>query len=252
MPAASFKVTELFGFPVILDDKTTVLNYVMALLNAAEVLPAQQAVTLNPEMLMQGEQNPELGSVLKQADIVIPDGAGLVWALRKQGLKVKRLPGIEFAEALLELAVQHQWPVALLGASPDVNEATVSQLQQRFKSQQLPKLPVVYAQHGFFDKAQSDEIAQACANTKPKLVFVALGVPGQELWIKKYRHLFKNAILMGVGGSFDVWSGTKQRAPEIFLKTHTEWLYRITSEPWRIKRVCKTLPQFALRVLFSA
>jgi N-acetylglucosaminyldiphosphoundecaprenol N-acetyl-beta-D-mannosaminyltransferase len=138
--------------------------------------------------------------------------------------------------------------VALLGAQPDVNEAAVKNLKQTY-----PGLTIVYAHHGFFASAEERaQIAQACADARPNYVFVALGVPHQERWIQEFKAIFQEpTVFVGVGGSFDIWSGLKQRAHPLFLKWHLEWLYRITSEPFRIKRVYKTLPTFALKVLFQ-
>jgi len=237
------KTTTLFDFPVLLNTKTEILKAISDFIQSRSD-ETRHIVTLNPEMLMQGEQLPAFGQILKKADWVIPDGAGVVWALRKKGIDVDRLPGIELAEALLFEAEEQRWPVALIGASPEVCQSAVAQILTQF-----PHLDIHYSHHGYFNDEESPAIAEACAEMRPALVFVALGVPRQEEWINTYRHLFEGTVLMGVGGSFDVWSGLKKRAPAFFLNTHTEWLYRITSEPWRIKRVCKTLPQFALRVI---
>ena len=86
---------------------------------------------------------------------------------------------------------------------------------------------------------------------QPDLVLVALGVPKQEFFIDKYRHLFTHSVMIGVGGSFDVWTGTVERAPESYQKMHLEWLYRLKKEPWRFSRMASTLPNFALQVLFK-
>jgi N-acetylglucosaminyldiphosphoundecaprenol N-acetyl-beta-D-mannosaminyltransferase len=203
-------------------------------------------VTLNPEMIMQGDTNPPLGQVLKQADLNLPDGAGAVWALKRQGYKnLKRLPGIEFSEAMLTLANTHGFRVAILGAKPETHELAIENLNTRF-----PQLNLVFHHHGYFESdVHAESIAQACIESKPQLVLVALGVPKQELWIAEYKSQFEGAVLVGVGGSLDVWSGQTQRAPALFRALNLEWLYRITSEPWRLKRVYKTLPLFVLKVL---
>jgi N-acetylglucosaminyldiphosphoundecaprenol N-acetyl-beta-D-mannosaminyltransferase len=200
-------------------------------------------VTLNPEMMMAGEQTPEFGQLLKKADLVLPDGAGLVWALRRAGHTVNRLPGIEFAERLLAEAGRQQLPVALIGARPEVLAEAQKNLEARYG------IHVVYAHHGFFDNAEA--VARACAETRPQLVLVALGVPRQENWIDRYSTFFESGVFLGVGGSMDVWSGQTRRAPAWMRRLNLEWLYRITSEPWRIRRVYKTLPLFVVKVLLS-
>lgn len=170
----------------------------------------------------------------------------MVWALRQSGILVERIPGIEFSEALLAHCAQADKPVALIGASPDVNLSVVTALKARH-----PGLNVVFSHHGFFgSEGQKKQVAQACAQTKPWLVLVALGVPGQEFWIRDFKSYFTSPVVMiGVGGSFDVWSGTKQRAHPLLRKLGMEWVYRVAKEPWRIKRLYKTLPVFAIKVL---
>jgi N-acetylglucosaminyldiphosphoundecaprenol N-acetyl-beta-D-mannosaminyltransferase len=208
-------------------------------------------VTLNPEMIMQGEDNPELGRVLQTAGLPLPDGAGLVWALRRQGHPVNRLPGIEFSEALLQRAAEDGRAVAVIGATQEVLNLAVANLQNRY-----PGLHISYTHHGFFPPDEDARVAADCAATGPRLVLVALGVPRQELWIDRHRVQFQNAILVGVGGSLDVWSGKTRRAPALFRRLNLEWLYRISTQPFgkqgRLKRTYKTLPMFIVKILLSS
>lgn len=242
--------TYLFNYPVHLTSIPEAVADVTAFLNQ----PGERTyhvVTLNPEMLMQGEKDPALGKILKHAELVLPDGAGVVWALRRSGLSnVTRLPGIEFSEALLKRAADAGYTVALIGASPEVNEAAVVTLQKRYTG-----LRIVFANHGFFH-GELDEatIAQDCAEASPDLVFVALGVPRQEFWIERYRSLFqtyKNTVLVGVGGSFDVWAGTVARAPALFRALNLEWFYRFMKQPWRIRRAGQHLLMFVVKILLT-
>jgi N-acetylglucosaminyldiphosphoundecaprenol N-acetyl-beta-D-mannosaminyltransferase len=236
---------KILGYPV------NTLSLAEGLALAEEALRtrrALQVVTLNPEMIMQGEQDPELGQILRTAELVLPDGAGVVWALRRSGYpQVRRLPGIEFSEQLLALADKHQYRVALIGAQQDVLDRAAENLKRRYPGMQL-----VYTHHGFFNAAQEEQAVLAdCIAADPQIVLVALGVPRQEKFIARNRERFQGAVFVGVGGSLDVWSGIKQRAPEIFLRLNLEWLYRITSEPWRIKRTYKSLPLFVVKVLLN-
>ncbi len=233
----------VLDFPVHVDSMQGLLNSLQLGLSQGQ---HQHVVTLNPEMLMRGLDDPGFGKLLKQANWVLPDGAGIVWALKRKGVEVTRIPGIEFSEALIRQAVQDREPIALIGATPEVNRATVEALKEKY-----PRLMISYFHHGFFiDAADRRRVAEECAQTHPRYVFVALGVPGQELWIDEFRPLFDTpAAFVGVGGSFDIWSQTKKRAHPLFLKLNLEWLWRITSEPYRIKRVYKTLPMFVVKVL---
>ncbi len=237
--------TRLFDYPVHLLTMSQCLERIEAVLSAAQ--QNLHVVTLNPEMIMQADHDLELAEILRTAGLVIPDGTGVVWALKVKGYKTARLPGIELSESILQLAERNQYRVAFVGAQEDVLAQAIQQVQQRF-----PGLHVVYQHHGFFaSQAEEAEIAQACANTQPQVLFVAMGVPKQEKWIKQYAPLFQGALFVGVGGSLDVWSGKTNRAPAWMRRMNLEWLYRITTEPWRIRRIYKSLPMFVVKVLLQ-
>ncbi len=200
-----------------------------------------QVVTLNSEMTMAALADPELGGAIEQASLVIPDGAGVVWALARQGFRLRRAPGIELAWRLLEHAALVGWRVALVGSSPEVMAALTSQLHR-----QLPGLQLVFHAHGYQPPEAWPALEQSLLGSHPDLVLVALGVPRQELWI---RHLpdRRSGIWMGVGGSFDVWAGKKKRAPRWMGALQVEWLYRLIQEPHRWRRML-ALPRFVLAV----
>jgi N-acetylglucosaminyldiphosphoundecaprenol N-acetyl-beta-D-mannosaminyltransferase len=201
-----------------------------------------QIVTLNAEMTMAARANPELGAAIAQAGLVIPDGAGVVWALGRQGYRVPRSPGIELARQLLVYAAAHQWRVALVGGSPEVMERLVERLQS-----EIPTLDLAFAIHGYQAPDQWPGIEQQLREARPDLVLAALGVPRQETWIQRL-HAGQPGLWMGVGGSFDVWSGAKERAPEWMGRFQIEWLYRLIQEPSRWRRML-ALPAFAWAVL---
>ena len=201
-----------------------------------------QIVTLNAEMTMAARANPELGAVIEAAELVIPDGAGVVWALGRQGFRVRRAPGIELARALLEHGAAHGWRVALVGASPAVMDTLVARLRR-----ELPGLDLVVASHGYLSAEQWPPLEQQLLEARPDLVLAALGVPRQETWIRSLAGR-RRGLWMGVGGSFDVWAGTKQRAPKWMRALQIEWLYRLVQEPTRWRRML-ALPEFAGAVL---
>jgi N-acetylglucosaminyldiphosphoundecaprenol N-acetyl-beta-D-mannosaminyltransferase len=200
-------------------------------------------VTLNAEMTMQAETHPALGKVIRQAELVIPDGAGVVLYLRLQGQKVKRCPGIELAEKAIALSRQGQHSLFFFGGKPEVTAAAARNLQQRY-----PGISIGGMQHGYVSQEEEAQLLQTLEETQPALILVGLGVPRQELWIAQHRHLCPNALWIGVGGSFDVWSGLKSRAPAWVGDNHLEWAYRLYQEPWRWRRMM-ALPKFALRAL---
>jgi N-acetylglucosaminyldiphosphoundecaprenol N-acetyl-beta-D-mannosaminyltransferase len=201
-----------------------------------------QIVTLNAEMTMAALANPALGQAIAAADLVIPDGAGVVWALARQGYRVRRSPGIELAHSLLTHAAAAGWRVALVGAAPEV----MARLRERLQ-QQLPGLQVVRAIHGFQPAEAWPALEAELLAAAPDLVLVALGVPRQELWIQQLAGR-RSGLWMGVGGSFDVWAGVKKRAPRWMGALQIEWLYRLIQEPSRWRRML-ALPAFAWKVL---
>jgi N-acetylglucosaminyldiphosphoundecaprenol N-acetyl-beta-D-mannosaminyltransferase len=207
-------------------------------------------VTLNAEMSMQAEQNPVLFNIIRQAELVIPDGAGIVLYLRLYGKKVTRCPGIELAETLLQQTAAYNGghsdqplTVFFYGGSPGVADAAAAICQQRF-----PGLAIVGIQHGYITPETEAAFLDTLVTLQPRVILVGLGVPRQELWISQHRHLCPDAVWVGVGGSFDIWAGTKQRAPTWFTDNHLEWLYRLYQEPWRWRRML-ALPKFAWRSL---
>lgn len=201
-----------------------------------------QIVTLNAEMTMAAGADAALGEAIAAADLVIADGAGVVWALARQGYRVRRSPGIELAWALLQQAERRRWRVALVGASPPVMQTLQDTLQR-----QLPGLDLALCLHGYQEAAAWPELEQRLLALQPDLVLVALGVPRQETWIHGLAGR-RSGLWMGVGGSFDVWAGAKKRAPRWMGRLQIEWLYRLLQEPSRWRRML-ALPRFTWAVL---
>lgn len=202
-------------------------------------------VTLNAEMTMQAERQPTLAQIIHKAELVIPDGAGVVLYLRLQGKQIKRCPGIELAESLLRSSGQlgSEAQVFFYGGAPGVAQSAAAIWQQR-----VPNLKVAGTQHGYITPSEEEELRQTLTQLQPQLIFVGLGVPRQELWIAQHRFLCPQAVWIGVGGSFDIWAGIKSRAPAWLADNHLEWLYRLSQEPWRWRRML-ALPRFAWKAL---
>lgn len=197
-----------------------------------------QVVTINPEMM----SNPDMIEIVNSSELVIPDGIGVEIGLRISGHNVRRIPGIQFAHRMLEECAKDEKSVALIGAKPEIIEKAEANLKEEFES-----LNIVYVQDGYFK--DDERVLQELKDSNPRLVLCALGSPKQELFIREAKKLMPEALFIGVGGSFDVWSGVVQRAPEIYQKMGLEWLYRTIKEPQRFKRIFPTLPLFVLRVL---
>jgi N-acetylglucosaminyldiphosphoundecaprenol N-acetyl-beta-D-mannosaminyltransferase len=199
-------------------------------------------VTMNAEMVMQANQNPELARILQQADLIAADGAGIVLALKFHGIDQQRCAGIDLGAKLLQLAGERgaDCPVALYGGKPEVLPKAVAFWRNKF-----PGLSIVVQADGYINQSAQQELIAKIQQQQPKIIMVALGIPRQEVWIAQNRHVCPQAIWIGIGGSFDVWSGTKKRAPKIFQKLNLEWLYRLGQEPSRWRRML-ALPHFML------
>jgi N-acetylglucosaminyldiphosphoundecaprenol N-acetyl-beta-D-mannosaminyltransferase len=202
-------------------------------------------VTLNAEMVIQAERNEALANIIRKAELVIPDGAGVILYLWLQGQRQRRCPGIELAECLLQHAGQlgEACPVFFYGGSPDIAQNAAKAWQR-----QLPDLAIAGVQHGYLSPEDQQQLKVTLEKQQPRLILVGLGVPRQELWISQHRHLCPQATWIGVGGSFDIWAGIKTRAPVWLRNNHLEWLYRLYQEPWRWRRMM-ALPQFALKAI---
>ena len=188
-------------------------------------------ITANPEILMHGERDQSIRDMLLREDhAVVPDGISVVKAMNMLGLPAReRITGVDLAEQLLRLAGEQGKRVYLLGAKEEVVSALAKKLRAQY-----PQMELAY-QNGYSkDKDADFEKVKAFG---PDLTLVALGVPAQEKLIARHLEDFTHGVFMGVGGSFDVLSGSLRRAPALFVKTNTEWLYRILRQPSRLGRV---------------
>lgn len=200
-------------------------------------------VTVNPETLMIAEKDLELKEILKDDSVsFVPDGIGVVKAAKMIGVDVKeRIPGIEIAEKLFEFANESKKSLYLFGAKQEVLNNLKEKIEKNYSNIKLLGMTNGYVEN-------KEEEFQKIIKKEPDIVLVALGIPAQEKLIYKYFKDFKKGIFVGVGGSFDVLSGTKKRAPQIFIKTNTEWLYRILKEPKRIKRFWANNVKFIFKI----
>lgn len=232
---------KLLGFDIDTFNFESALKYAMHLISSKK---GGQIVTINPEMIETALKNPEFAQILINAGLVIPDGVGIKIALQLKGIKVKRIAGVEFGYKLVEECAKNNYTIALVGAKPNIIEKTAENLKKEFQN-----LNIVYIQDGYFDKVE--DVFWGLGEKKPQVVFVALGSPKQEFFINEYRKHHPETLMIGVGGSFDVWSGIIERAPVIYQKLGLEWLYRTIKEPQRFKRIFPNIPKFIIRVIME-
>lgn len=191
-------------------------------------------ITANPEIIIESQRDKELNKMLLNKDnIIVPDGISIVKASKKYDKKIEeRITGVDLSIKLLELANRYKKSIYLFGATEEVVRQLKGNIHNKY-----PDISKVYIQNGYVK--DKNKVFQDIFTKKPDIILVALGVPRQEKIINENISMFKKGIFVGVGGTFDVLSGTKKRAPRIFIKLNLEWLYRIIKEPRRLKRFFK-------------
>ncbi|MBI5975138.1 N-acetylglucosaminyldiphosphoundecaprenol N-acetyl-beta-D-mannosaminyltransferase TarA [Staphylococcus canis] len=197
--------------------------------------------TANPEIVHYAFENPQYHKIIQKADYIIPDGAGIIKASRILGKPLrKRLPGIELMETCLELANMKEKKVFLLGATSPIVEKAARKIKKKY-----PRLDIK-THHGFIDISDTN-ITEQIRAFNPDFIFVGMGYPKQEQWIQHHRHHFDHTLMMGVGGSIDVFSGEVKRAPYVYRALNLEWAYRCIKDVKRIHRI-KRIPLFLWEV----
>nr|WP_319392942.1 WecB/TagA/CpsF family glycosyltransferase [uncultured Desulfobacter sp.] len=201
----------------------------------------------NPEKNYSVPKNPFLYSMFKEADLLIPDGVGMVLAANwLHKTSVKRVPGCELMQNFCSLSADKGYRIFLYGAKEAVNKAAEEELRRRH-----PTLRIAGRQNGYLSDNKMEELINRINESRAQILFLALGSPKQELWIAKNRDRLKHVrVCQGIGGTLDVLAGAVKRAPEFYCKTGLEWFYRLVEEPARIKRQIK-LPLFAAQVVMK-
>lgn len=200
-------------------------------------------VTANPEAFIFGNQDTEVENLLlDEQTTVVADGVGIVKGAAMIGVTVEeRIPGVDIAEKLMEYGSELNKTIFLFGAKQEVIDALCDVIKNKY-----PNLTVVGAVNGYV--ADKDAVMEEARSLSPDIILVALGIPAQEKLIYRHFKNFDKGIFVGVGGSFDVLSGTKARAPEFFIKHNIEWLYRIMKEPSRLKRFYNSNVKFLFKI----
>jgi N-acetylglucosaminyldiphosphoundecaprenol N-acetyl-beta-D-mannosaminyltransferase len=200
-------------------------------------------ITANPETLMIGQRDAEYDAILRSADTtIVPDGIGVVKGANMLRIPLKgRVTGVETVQGLFGLLNEKKRSLYLFGAKKEVLELLKDKLAAEYPNIQLAGACDGYA-------PDKDAIFDEIVALQPDVVLVAMGIPMQEKLISKHYHRFQKGIFIGVGGSFDVLSGSKKRAPAIFCKLNLEWLYRILCEPSRFKRFYDSNVKFIFKI----
>ena len=233
----NLKRAKVLGVPIDLTDLSQAHKYILEHIEEKKKL---HVITINAEIIMLAKENKEFSEIVNNAGLIIPDGSGVVLALKKQKINNPKVAGIELA---LKCVKDGNSRIFLFGGKEDVIKSAYEKLKTDY-----PQSNIIGYRNGYFSEDEEEKIIEEINSLNPDILLIGLGVPKQEQWIVKMFNKINASVFIGVGGSFDVFSGKIQRAHFIMRKWHLEWLYRLYKEPWRWKRML-VLPRFVFNVL---
>ena len=234
---------EILGVKV---DSVTMDEAIKTACNFIEEKSPKMIATANAEMIMNATRDKELFKILNEADLVVPDGAGTVWAANYLGIEMKeRVAGYDLSQNLMALSPKMGFKTYFFGSAPTVAEKAKAKAEKLY-----PGIKVVGVHDGFFDEDEEKKIISDIKEKKPDILLVALGVPKQEKWIFSHKEELGVPLSIGVGGTFDVMAGVMKRAPLWMQKAKLEWLFRGMLQPTRAMRLM-ALPKFVIKVIKS-
>jgi N-acetylglucosaminyldiphosphoundecaprenol N-acetyl-beta-D-mannosaminyltransferase len=203
-------------------------------------------VTADASGVSLAQRDEDFRKLINNADLVTPDGSGILWACEKLGMPlIERVSGVDIARNLCAMAAEEGFSIYFLGAAPGVAEQAAENLKSQY-----PGLRIAGTHDGYFEDDQSASIAAEIKASGAKGLLVAMGIPRQEKWIRDHLNDLGVCVAIGVGGSFDVFSGNVSRAPEWMQRHGLEWAYRLSKNPRKISKVAE-LPRFARMVLIE-
>lgn len=200
-------------------------------------------ITANPETYMHAKKDKDFSKiVLQKKHYVVADGIGVILGCHRCKIEnVTKMAGVELASFLLQVGNQLHKTIYLFGAKKEVIDQLISKIKQEY-----PNLDIVGYSHGYVENKNA--VLEDIVKKEPDIVMIAFGIPEQEKMIEKCFKKVHKGIYIGVGGSFDVLSGSKKRAPLLFRKLNLEWLYRIVKEPKRLKRFYQNNIKFLFQI----
>ncbi|MBR3497986.1 MAG: WecB/TagA/CpsF family glycosyltransferase [Selenomonadaceae bacterium] len=231
---------EILGVKV---DAVTMAEAVARVENLIAEKNSSLVATANAEMILNATHDAELKKILNAANLVVPDGAGTVWAARHLGKQMpERVAGFDLVQELMKISPARGIKFFLFGAAPGIAD------KAKLKAEALyPGIKIVGTRNGYFKAEDEPEIISQIKNSRADILLAALGVPKQEKWLFKYKDELKVPVSIGVGGTFDVMAGVVKRAPLWMQKARLEWLFRAMLQPSRAGRLL-ALPKFVWKV----
>ena len=198
--------------------------------------------TPNSEIVQLCIEDASLRDRINDGGLIVPDGIGVIKAARILGTPLKgKVAGVDLGRRVMAFAAEEGFPVALVGGKPGVAEDAAAAMQAEY-----PNLNVCLTEDGYFKKEgeENEAVLSRIRESGARIVFICFGAPAQEKWIAANRDKLPGVnLLLGLGGSLDVYSGRVKRAPAVFVRLGLEWLYRLLKEPKRIGRMMN-LPKF--------
>ncbi|MCD6552334.1 WecB/TagA/CpsF family glycosyltransferase [Thermotoga sp.] len=234
------KEVDLFGTKILCGKRDEFLNEIE---RRVEKKKKTFVVTMNASILLRAIEDEEYRTVIDSADLIVPDGSGVVWAIGfLTGNRTERLPGIEIMKCLCDRSRETGWRIYLLGSKEEIVRRAADSLKKA-------GVNVVGYHHGFFREEESERVVRDINERSTDLLFVGMGVPRQEKWVHAHLPRLKVKLAMGVGGSIDVISGKKKRAPKWVQRMNLEWLYRFFQSPVSKRKVPFQVLKFVFLVL---
>lgn len=197
--------------------------------------------TPNAEILQKCIEEKEMHDIVSSAELILPDGAGVLLAAKILGTPIKeKIAGVEFGEKMLELASKKGYRVYFLGGKPDVAATAAQKMREKYAG-----LNIVGTHDGYFDRrgSENDAVIDEINKAKADILYVCLGSPAQETWAYENRKKLCASLLLCLGGSLDIYAGTAKRAPKAFISMRLEWFWRLLCQPSRLPRMMK-IPKF--------
>lgn len=239
------KRVQILSIPIDVVTRAEVLQRIAAFVSSGA---PHQIATVNPEFVMEAQRNRSFINALRTTSLNIADGIGIRWATSLRGTPVpETIPGADLLDVICDQAAEYGWPVYLVGGKPGVAADAATVLRTRF-----PRLVIVGAEEGIGPNATPQDTAALVRRiraAKPSILFVAFGAPKQDLFIADNHEALGVPVMMGVGGSLDFLTGRAHRAPQMLRRLGLEWLWRLGTQPWRLRRIMTAVIAFPLAVL---
>ncbi len=240
-PESPIPSVEILGLPV---HRVTMVQTLDILDRFVKSGRPHFVITADASGAVQAQTDADFRALFDRADLITPDSSGILWASKRYGKPLtERVSGVDIVDHICRASATGSYRVFFLGAAPGVADAAAESMRQKY-----PGCQIVGTHDGFFKPEDDLRVAQEIAAVTPDFLFVAMGIPRQEKFILATQSIIRAGVAMGVGGTFDVFSGNVKRAPVPMQKMRMEWLWRLAQNPKKIDKV-KLLPEFVRLVL---